>query len=328
MANGIQNLDPSLWQRIKRMMNPLDDEGQMKTGDMDLSVDDAKLVAELGLDFTPGVGDVKAAFYDAPKSFRKGDTAAGILALASAIPFFGLPADVLRAIRRGTAYTLPSERLVSPKYVKRAIEEATEGGSRHLYNEQSLGYAMRFLRDAPEIGVDMEPEAFLKFARELQNPNPESLKSIRDAIKLQKPLDDIPFLNIARRPGERIADVVGHEGRHRAIVHRDLGHKTFPVRFRAARFEIPTSKSQGIRFGRQDLDYNFKPKDEFNYVDPWPTKLVKEDGEKVYDFPIPREGYNMLAGLRKGIRQLEKNYDEDLTRFRELNKQRTHKVKE
>jgi len=73
MANGIQNLDPSLWQRIKRMMNPLDDEGQMKTGDMDLSVDDAKLVAELGLDFTPGVGDVKAAFYDAPKSFRKGD---------------------------------------------------------------------------------------------------------------------------------------------------------------------------------------------------------------------------------------------------------------
>ena len=328
MASGIQNLDPSLWQRIKRMMNPLDDEGQMKTGGMDLSVDDAKLVAELGLDFTPGVGDVKAAFYDAPKSFRKGDTAAGILALASAIPFFGLPADVLRAIRRGTTYTLPSERLVSPKYVKRAIEKATEGGSRHLYDKQMLGYAMRFLRDAPEIGVDMEPEAFLKFARELRNPDPNKLKSIRDAIKLQKPLYDIPLLNIARRPGEPIADVVGHEGRHRAIVSRDLGYKTFPVRFRAARFEIPTSKSQGIRFGRQDLDYSGEPKDAFNYVAPWPTKLVKEDGEKVYDFPIPREGYNMLAGLRKGIRQLEKNFPEDLIRFRQINKQRTHKVKE
>jgi hypothetical protein len=108
MANGIQNLDPNLWEKIKRLMNPIDDKGQMKTGGMNMSPEDARFAAELGLDFTPGVGDVKALLYDMPRSLRDARNAptplgkAGHVGLAtlaglSAIPFLGMPADALRA---------------------------------------------------------------------------------------------------------------------------------------------------------------------------------------------------------------------------------------
>jgi hypothetical protein len=108
MANGIENLDPNLWEKIKRLMNPIDDKGQMKTGGMNISPEDARFAAELGLDFTPGVGDAKALLYDMPRSLRDAGNAptllgkAGHVGLASlaglsAIPFLGMPADALRA---------------------------------------------------------------------------------------------------------------------------------------------------------------------------------------------------------------------------------------
>lgn len=329
MANGIQNLDPSLWQRIKRMMNPLDDEGQMKTGGMDISPEALRTVAELGLDFTPGVGDVKAAFYDAPKSFKAawespttlgkaGNTGAGILALASAIPFFGLPADVLRAIRKGKL----------SKADMRAIDEVREGSSQHLFNKESLGNAMRNNPWSHEIGVHMEPKAFLKLAAPLEKPRPGALESIEEAIRIGKPLDDIPLLNI-KHPASikarygltdtpRLAEVVGHEGRHRAMVFDDLDYKTMPVRLRVPDY----GDTKGIRWGQQHQGPG-----EYEFVEEYPELLMRQPGKHIINlktnrrtgeiiadegrdpnelsaflssiqFPVPQDAYEILRGIR------------------------------
>lgn len=49
-------------------------------------------------DLTPGLGDVKAALYDAPQLFAEGKPVWGALAAASAVPIAGAPFDVARTV--------------------------------------------------------------------------------------------------------------------------------------------------------------------------------------------------------------------------------------
>ena len=57
-------------------------------------------------DFVPGLGDIKALGYDAPRLFAEGHPIMGGLAAASALPLFGVPETVLRAMRaRGQVVT-------------------------------------------------------------------------------------------------------------------------------------------------------------------------------------------------------------------------------
>lgn len=53
------------------------------------------------LDFTPGVGDVKAAGFDAPRQFGEGENVAGIISLLSALPGIGILGDLIRAGTKG-----------------------------------------------------------------------------------------------------------------------------------------------------------------------------------------------------------------------------------
>ncbi len=55
----------------------------------------------VALDFTPGVGDVKAAGFDAPRQFGEGQNVAGIISLLSAIPGIGILGDIIRASTKG-----------------------------------------------------------------------------------------------------------------------------------------------------------------------------------------------------------------------------------
>jgi len=55
----------------------------------------------VALDFTPGVGDVKAAGFDAPRQFGEGENMAGIISLLSAIPGIGILGDLIRAGSKG-----------------------------------------------------------------------------------------------------------------------------------------------------------------------------------------------------------------------------------
>jgi hypothetical protein len=135
MANGIESLDPNLWEKIKRLMNPIDDKGRMKTGGMNMSPEDARFAAELGLDFTPGVGDVKALLYDMPRSLRDARNAptplgkaghAGLATLAglSAIPVMGKPFDFLRAaLKARKARKLNAPRIERKARIKKILEE-------------------------------------------------------------------------------------------------------------------------------------------------------------------------------------------------------------
>jgi hypothetical protein len=53
----------------------------------------------IGLDLAPGIGDVKAVA-EAPGLFSSGHPFAGALSLASAVPFFGAPLDILRSFAK------------------------------------------------------------------------------------------------------------------------------------------------------------------------------------------------------------------------------------
>lgn len=61
----------------------------------------AKFLGELALDFSPGVGDVKAAAFDAPEQFARGENIAGGISVLSAIPLFGFFGDLLKLFGRG-----------------------------------------------------------------------------------------------------------------------------------------------------------------------------------------------------------------------------------
>lgn len=51
----------------------------------------------VALDFTPGIGDIKAAGFDAPRQFREGQNIMGTISLLSALPFIGVLGDLIRA---------------------------------------------------------------------------------------------------------------------------------------------------------------------------------------------------------------------------------------
>lgn len=57
-------------------------------------------MAELAVDLTPGIGDIKALAYDAPREFRAGNLGMAALAAGSAIPILGEAFQMLRGARK------------------------------------------------------------------------------------------------------------------------------------------------------------------------------------------------------------------------------------
>jgi len=130
MANGPSSPDTPWW-------SPVDYEGNMKTGGMDMDLD-PRLFAELGLDFTPVVGDIKALTYDMPRSLRDAVNAptplgkAGHVGLAtlaglSSIPVMGKPFDFLRAALKARKArkldALNAPRIERKARIKKILEE-------------------------------------------------------------------------------------------------------------------------------------------------------------------------------------------------------------
>lgn len=85
-------IDPTLFAQQDATANPSNTQG----GGV---IDDGSLgLLGLGLDLTPGVGDAKALFHDAPRDFREGHPISGTVAALSAVPVLGIPLDVVRKI--------------------------------------------------------------------------------------------------------------------------------------------------------------------------------------------------------------------------------------
>jgi hypothetical protein len=106
----------------------------------------------LGADFTPGLGDIKAIFHDAPELFKTGHPIWGSIALASAIPVFGAPLDFIRKGKKfrivDSAFRLPNgEVIVAPR------PEGSTGLRPHIHqlgdlNQEQLGKVMA---DGPPV---------------------------------------------------------------------------------------------------------------------------------------------------------------------------------
>jgi len=103
------------------------------------------------------------------------------------------------------------------------------------FHPESVNSAVREAKagKGKETIVLMRPEDFLASARPFQNgPEAERLKSIRDAMDENKPLDDIPYLTAFLSKDQNRARITGHEGRHRAVVFMERGIPYMPVRLR------------------------------------------------------------------------------------------------
>jgi hypothetical protein len=116
--------------------------------------------------------------------------------------------------------------------------------------------------------VSMKPSDFLKMAEPLSQPDPDKMARVLSHIREGKPFT-LPELDFYRPSGVDVAEVMGHEGRHRAMAMRNLGWDDFPVRF---------NSQLGMRWGELPKDFVY-PKwlqgQEENFINrlPFPKSL-------------------------------------------------------
>tara|TARA_R110002096_G_scaffold134022_5_gene285114 strand:+ start:976 stop:11961 length:10986 start_codon:yes stop_codon:yes gene_type:complete len=121
--------------------------------------------------------------------------------------------------------------------------------------------------------IMMEPSDFLRMAEKLTQEDVARSAAIAARMDEGKSLGDIPFL-MMKNNGDGIAEVTGHEGRHRALVFAQRGLK-LPVRLRAVHGKV-------IRWNMQDIP------DSFDRVEGvWPQRLVTQNPGSGDAIPFP-----------------------------------------
>jgi hypothetical protein len=160
----------------------------------------------------------------------------------------------------GTVADLAS-REGSPKFSLRPVEDlfASVDAKREVY-----------YKDRSKL-IRMNIDDFLALSEQLPNPYPQKKDRIKKVIAEGQKLESVPVL-LYDAEGDR-AVVSGHEGRHRAIVLKEMGYTEMPVEFRG-----------NIRWSEQDSA------DKFDYKKTWPSVLVgQKPVETVRAFPVSRE---------------------------------------
>lgn len=109
--------------------------------------------------------------------------------------------------------------------------------------------------------VEMPIDDFLTLAEKL--PEHQVRRDAEDYFQGKGKFDDIPYLLVDG--DEPYSKIIGHEGRHRALLFKKIGLNTMPVEFRD-------------RFIRWDE------------VEGLPEGLYNEDGDKLFKYPIDRNG--------------------------------------
>jgi hypothetical protein len=119
--------------------------------------------------------------------------------------------------------------------------------------------------------ISLRISKFLDLAAPLNKPEEYKIENIKGFLQKGEKIDSIPFLKTETEDG--IAKVVGHEGRHRALVLKEMGYSYMPV-------EII---DQNIRWSEQE------DPDSYDYVKQFPTKIEEEKGSLRMAFPFTRE---------------------------------------
>jgi hypothetical protein len=150
----------------------------------------------------------------------------------------------------------------------RGAGEVTGGSARSLFDEEALSKAEKQNSKSREILIDMPIDDFLALAEKAKGVTQKAAE-IRKMLDAGKKLSSIPYLNIDQEGKD--ARVTGHEGRHRAMVAKEMGYTTIPV----------VLISRDIRWGEQN-----NPKS-FDYIKQWPGLLRAEKGAADPKFSIP-----------------------------------------
>lgn len=119
--------------------------------------------------------------------------------------------------------------------------------------------------------VEMRITKFLSLAKNLATPEQSKIDNIKKLIDNGEQFSDLPLLKTETEDG--IAQVVGHEGRHRATVLKELGYITMPV----------IISDSNIRWSEQEDSSSYDYKKDF------PSKIKSEDGSSTFPFPFKRE---------------------------------------
>mgnify|MGYP003632264182 FL=1 len=164
-----------------------------------------------------------------------------------------------------------------------AITKAAKESMLKFFNEAAVDNAMKQAgsRKSREALTQMSIDDFLSLARDGYDPTKSA--GILDVSKF----DDLPFLNIRSENG--IANITGHEGRHRARRLKELGQTTMPVRIKS-----------DIRWDQQN-DAKL-----WDYEQDYPQILFNEDGTKKSPFPFVQGDSNLLDSSALNIEDIQR----------------------
>ena len=156
------------------------------------------------------------------------------------------------------------------------------------FNQKALEVAAKQNDLSREILVYMPIEDFLRAAK--KEVSQTKLNNTKNLVKEGKPFDTIPSLNI-KNNGDGTAKVTDHDGRHRAMVLKEQGETTIPVRLLSQAGGGPS-----IRWGQQNNP------DSPDYVKVLPQKLIEEDGNAIVGMPEVaaniRKSKSFMSGLK------------------------------
>ena len=114
--------------------------------------------------------------------------------------------------------------------------------------------------------VEMGIDEFLKLAKKLTG---RGIPTSEKVLASGRRLDSIPQLKVESEGA--ISQVMGHEGRNRALALKKRGFDTMPVEIRDSH----------IRFGEQ------ADPSSMDFVKEFPTRLISESGDFTTRFPVP-----------------------------------------
>ena len=188
---------------------------------------------------------------------------------------YGVSMPVAGAILAGTMTPEDAQAASIPKVTRDLMNK--------YFTPEAVEYATKQAdaRKSREAITEIDIDDFLNLAREGYSPQKaEGIASVSQ-------FDDLPFLSIKEEDG--IANVVGHEGRHRARRLKEMGESKMPIRVRS-----------DIRWDQQN-----DPK-AFDYLHDYPRILFNEDRTKKTPFPFRQGESNFIPSEFMDIQDISR----------------------
>jgi hypothetical protein len=168
------------------------------------------------------------------------------------------------ALTAGAMTSDDAEAALNPKYILKELIERVKGVPDWKSRSKS---------------IEMTPDDFLALSHPLNEVDIKRVNDLVESFKQNQLQNQLQLW--FEHNGKGVANIVGHEGRHRAMAAKKLGLDGVPVELRG-----------DIRWSEQT------DPSRFDYVEEWPQKLISEGNDLRVQFPIPRETTRLYHGGR------------------------------